>query len=237
VVEFQYSDSYGIEDLIKIVRLLRGPGGCPWDAVQTHESLRRNLLEESYEAVEAIDQGDFEHLKEELGDVLLQVVFHVSLEEDRGLTLDQVADGVCRKLIYRHPHVFGDVAVSGTEEVLDNWEQLKRREKGQSTDADALEAVARSLPALWRCEKVQSKAEKAGTVISQPAARLEEDARRLRQAADAGEDIQQIVGEMLFDAVATARRAGVDGEDALNAATDRFIAQVRAGTAKQGEDT
>lgn len=233
MVEFQRADSYGLEDLVKIVRLLRSPGGCPWDAVQTHESLRRNLLEESYEAVEAIDQGSFEHLKEELGDVLLQVVFHVSLEEDRGLTLDQVADGVCKKLIYRHPHVFGDVSVSGTEEVLDNWEQLKRREKGQSTDADALEAVARSLPALWRCEKVQKKAEKAGTVISEPVSRLEEDVRRLRQASNTGEGVQQALGQVLFDAVAVARQAEVDGEDALNAATDRFIAQVRTGTEKE----
>ena len=140
MVDFQYKDSYGVKDLEEIVRLLRAPGGCPWDAEQTHQSIRRNFLEEAYEAVEAIDEGSPEHLKEELGDVLL--------EEDAGrFTLDDVADGICKKLIFRHPHVFGEVSVSGTGEVLSNWEELKRKEKGQATNTDALEAVARYLDA------------------------------------------------------------------------------------------
>ena len=151
MVDFQYKDSYGVKDLEEIVRLLRAPGGCPWDAEQTHQSIRRNFLEEAYEAVEAIDEGSPEHLKEELGDVLLQVVFHALMEQEAGrFDLDAVADGICKKLIFRHPHVFGEVSVSGTGEVLSNWEELKRKEKGQATNTDALEAVARSLPALWR---------------------------------------------------------------------------------------
>lgn len=126
---------------------------------QTHQSIRRNFLEEAYEVAEAIDEGDLDHLKEELGDVLLQVVFHSSIEEDAGrFDLDDVADGVCRKLIYRHPHVFGDVSVQSTDEILSNWEELKKKEKGQATQADAVDAVARTLPALWRAEKVQKKA-------------------------------------------------------------------------------
>ena len=115
MVDFQYKDSYGVKDLEEIVRILRAPGGCPWDAEQTHQSIRRNFLEEAYEAVEAIDEGSPEHLEEELGDVLLQVVMHARMEQEAGrFDLDGVADGICKKLIYRHPHVFGDVAVSGT---------------------------------------------------------------------------------------------------------------------------
>ena len=132
MVDFQYKDSYGVKDLEEIVRLLRAPGGCPWDAEQTHQSIRRNFLEEAYEAVEAIDEGSPEHLKEELGDVLLQVVFHALMEQEAGrFDLDAVADGICKKLIFRHPHVFGEVSVSGTGEVLSNWEELKRRKRGR----------------------------------------------------------------------------------------------------------
>lgn len=221
MVDFQYKDFYDVEDLIRIVSVLRGPGGCPWDREQTHATIRRDMLEEAYEVVEAIDQNDPEHLKEELGDVLLQVVFHTSLEQEQnGLTLDQVADGVCKKLIYRHPHVFGEVTVSGSDEVLSNWEKLKRVEKGQSTNTDALEAVARSLPALWRAEKVQKKAEKAGCIMpnaDQCMARLASDMEHLH--TDDG------IGQLLFDAVALCRAKGVDPEAVLGEATDRFIAQ------------
>ena len=143
MVDFQYKDSYDVNDLVEIVRILRSPGGCPWDAEQTHESIRRDFLEEVYEAVEAIDEGSAEHLKEELGDVLLQVALHARMEEEQGVfDLNGVADGVCKKLIYRHPHVFGDVSVSGTGEVLTNWDALKRKEKHQATHTDALDAVA-----------------------------------------------------------------------------------------------
>ena len=229
MVDFQYADFYGVRDLETIVRLLRGPGGCPWDQVQTHESIRRNFLEEACEVAEAIDEKNLAHLKEELGDVLLQVVFHTSIEEDKnGLTLDQVADGVCKKLIYRHPHVFGEVTVSGTGEVLSNWEELKRREKGQDSYTDTLEAVARTLPALWRAEKVQNKAKKAG--LDWPADALDKlgaAVEALRRAAAGEGDPDQALGEVLFAAVGAARRLNVDGEDALNRAADRFIARFR----------
>ena len=163
MVDFSLKDKYNVQDLVDIVKVLRAPGGCQWDAQQTHESIRRNFLEEAYEVAEAIDQQSTEHLQEELGDVLLQVVFHTSIEEEEGrFNLDDVANGVCQKLIFRHPHVFGDVTVSSTGEILDNWEELKKKEKGQATQADAVDAVARSLPALWRAEKVQKKAAKVG---------------------------------------------------------------------------
>ena len=151
MVNWTAKHSYTCRDLMEIVRILRHPGGCPWDREQTHQSIRRNFLEETYEVAEAIDNNDTDGLKEELGDVLLQVMFHTSIEEDAGrFNLDDVADGVCRKLISRHPHVFGDVTVRSTGEVLSNWEELKKKEKGQATQADAVDAVARTLPALWR---------------------------------------------------------------------------------------
>ena len=163
MIDFERKEHYGLSDLLRIVALLRSEDGCPWDRVQTHASLRRSLLEEAYEVAEAIDEGSTEHLKEELGDVLLQVALHTRMEEEQGnFNLNDVADGVCKKLIYRHPHVFGDVSVSGTGEVLTNWDALKRKEKHQATHTDALNSVARSLPALWRAEKVQKKAKKAG---------------------------------------------------------------------------
>lgn len=239
MVDFQYKDSYGVKDLEEIVRLLRAPGGCPWDAEQTHQSIRRNFLEEAYEAVEAIDEENPDHLKEELGDVLLQVVFHARMEQEAGrFDLDGVADGVCKKLIYRHPHVFGDVAVSGTGEVLTNWEELKRKEKGQATNTDALEAVARSLPALWRAEKVQKKAKKAGfdwPEVSGALDKLSEELEELRQAAAQGTNVAEELGDLLFSAVNVSRFLGVDCEDALNQATDKFIGRFRKVEEQAGE--
>ena len=231
MVDFQYKDSYNVKDLEEIVRILRAPGGCPWDAEQTHQSIRRNFLEEAYEAVEAIDEENPEHLKEELGDVLLQVVFHALMEQETGrFDLDDVADGVCKKLIYRHPHVFGDVSVSGTGEVLSNWEELKRKEKGQATNTDALEAVARSLPALWRAEKVQKKAKKAGfdwPDVSGALDKLSEELEELKAAVAQGTNVAEELGDLLFSAVNVSRFLKVDCEDALNQATDKFIDRFR----------
>ena len=242
MVDFQYKDSYDVKDLEEIVRILRAPGGCPWDAEQTHQSIRRNFLEEAYEAVEAIDERSPGHLKEELGDVLLQVLFHARMEQEAGrFNLDDVADGVCKKLIYRHPHVFGDVSVSGTGEVLTNWEELKRKEKGQATNTDALEAVARALPALWRAEKVQKKARKAGfdwPDVSGALDKLSEELEELKTAAAEGTNVEEELGDLLFSAVNAARFLKVDPEDALNGATDKFIGRFRkveAQAAAQGK--
>lgn len=231
MIDFQYKDHYGVQDLEEIVRILRAPGGCPWDAEQTHESIRRNFLEEAYEAVEAIDEKSPEHLREELGDVLLQIVLHARMEEEAGrFDLDGVADGICKKLIYRHPHVFGDVKVSGTGEVLSNWEDLKRREKGQATNTDALSAVARSLPALWRAEKVQKKAKKAGfdwPDVSGALDKLSEELEELRTAVAEGSNIEEELGDLLFSAVNVSRFVKVDTEEALTRATDKFIDRFR----------
>ena len=226
MVDYQCKNFYTVQDLMEIVRILRGPGGCPWDQVQTHESIRRDLLEEAYEVVEAIDRRDPANLKEELGDVLLQVAFHTVLEDEQGgMTLDEVADGVCKKLIYRHPHVFGETKVSGTEEVLSNWEKLKQVEKDQKSATDTLESVARALPALWRAEKVQKKAQKAGYSWPDPNDLTEELARCVEQLR--GGEMEQGLGGLLFAAVNLARQQQLDPEVTLNAATDRFINRFR----------
>ncbi len=239
MVDFQYKDSYNVKDLEEIVRILRAPGGCPWDAEQTHQSIRRNFLEEAYEAAEAIDEENPEHLQEELGDVLLQVVFHARMEQEAGrFDLDAVADGVCKKLIYRHPHVFGDVSVSGTGEVLSNWEELKRKEKGQATNTDALESVAKALPALWRAEKVQKKARKAGfdwPDVSGALDKLSEELEELKTAAAQGTNVAEELGDLLFSAVNVSRFLKVDCEDALNQATDKFIDRFRRVEAQAGD--
>lgn len=133
-MDFKYKEKYNIEDLLTIMRLLRSEDGCPWDREQTHQSIRKNLIEETYEAAEAIDREDMPLLKEELGDVLLQVVFHARMEEEKGnFSFDDVADGICKKLIVRHPHIFADVTADNAEQVLANWDSIKKKEKGQQT--------------------------------------------------------------------------------------------------------
>ena len=223
--------SYDVNDLKRIVEILRAPGGCQWDGEQTHQSIRRNFLEEAYEVAEAIDEESTEHLQEELGDVLLQVVFHASIEEDAGrFDLNDVADGVCKKLIYRHPHVFGNVAVSSTDEILSNWEELKKAEKGQASQADAVDAVARTLPALWRAEKVQKKAAKVGfdwPDVSGAADKLSEELEEVKAAMKGDGDVFEELGDLLFAAVNTARFLEVDPEMALHAASDKFAARFR----------
>ena len=224
---FIEKEKYGVYDLEKIVDLLRRPGGCPWDREQTHESIRRNMLEEAYEAVEAIDEKSPAHLQEELGDVLLQVALHAQMEREQGsFSLDDVADRVCKKLILRHPHVFGNVQVEDADQVLNNWDAIKRVEKDQKTVTDAMQSVARSLPALWRAEKVQKKAAKAGfdwTDVSGAVDKLEEELGELRQALQSGEGVAEELGDVLFSAVNVARFAKVDPEQALTGTTDKFI--------------
>lgn len=231
MVNYEPKSQYTCADLVEIVKLLRAPGGCPWDREQTHKSIRRDLLEEAYEVAEAIDQESTAHLQEELGDLLLQVVFHAVLAQEEGqFDLDGVADGICKKLIYRHPHVFGDVTVDSTGEVLQNWEVLKQKEKHQSSQADAVDSVARSLPALWRAEKVQKKAAKVGFDWPDVSGALEkvfEEAEELRRAAAGQGDTAEEFGDLLFAAVNVGRFLKLDPEVSLTAATDKFARRFR----------
>ena len=160
-MEFQKKERYNVNDLLKIMELLRAENGCPWDREQTHESIRMNFLEEVYEACDAIDNKNDDTLKEELGDVLMQVVFHSRIAEEAGkYNFDDVANDVCQKLVFRHPHVFGDVDVNSSSEVLDVWDQMKLKEKKSTSYTSEMDRVPKALPALMYSEKIQKRARK-----------------------------------------------------------------------------
>lgn len=241
MVDFTAKEHYGFDDLVEIIHILRAPGGCPWDGEQTHQSIRRNFLEETYEVCEAIDEDDPVHMCEELGDVLTQVVFHADIESDAGrFDLDDVCDGVCKKLILRHPHIFSTVKADTTEQVLTNWDEIKRKEKHQETHTDTLRAVAVSLPALWRADKLQTKAAKAGFAWKDAAGaldKLSEEVDELKAAADGSGDVTEELGDVLFAAVCTGRYFSADPEMALTATCEKFIrrfAYIEQAAAKMG---
>lgn len=221
-----------MDDLVRIMERLRAPDGCPWDRVQTHQSIRANMLEEAYEAADAIDRSDMDNLKEELGDVLLQVVFHARLAQEAGaFAFGDVVDGICKKLVYRHPHVFGTVEAPDPDAALSAWDAQKRTEKGQSTTGDAMDSVARALPALTRASKLQSKAAKAGfdwRDVSPALDKLSEELGEFQSAVREGSNIEEELGDLLFAAVKAGRFAGADGETALHKACEKFIRRFRA---------
>ena len=229
MVDFQQKSNYSIDDLIEIVKLLRGEGGCPWDREQTHESIKADFIEETCEAIEAIDLKDTELLREELGDVLLQVVFHCRLEEEVGsFRFDDICDGICKKLIVRHPHVFGSVQADNTDQVLKNWDAIKMQTKGQESYTDTLTSVAKSLPALMRAQKVGKRAMRAGMDFrtAQDAIDCIANEKAELDAAVANGDkknIEEELGDLLFSCVNAARHLGVDAELALKASTEKFI--------------
>lgn len=227
MVNFQYKESYNIEDFRQIMALLRGEGGCPWDREQTHESIRRNLLEEAYETVTAIDHGDMDNLQEELGDLQMQVLFHACMEEEKGgFSFDDVCDTACKKLIRRHPHVFGDLSAETSADVLVTWDAVKRQEKKQASTASAMADIADALPALWRAEKIQSKARKDGFDWPDHTGareKLSEELAELDEAMALGSGIEEELGDVLAAAVNLARLLGIDPERALNGSSDRFI--------------
>ena len=227
MVDFTFKEKYTYEDLLEIMRILRCPEGCVWDREQDHKSIRRSFIEETYEAVEAIDNDDPVLLQEELGDVLLQVVFHAQIEAEAGwFTMDDVADGICKKMIYRHPHVFGSVEVKNSDEVLTNWDALKQKEKHQKSTTETLESVARSLPGLIRAEKVQHKAAKAGfdwDEVSGALDKVREETAEVARAIDGDGDPSEELGDLLFAVVNVARFLKTDPEDAINRTTDKFI--------------
>ena len=210
MLAFPAKEQYGLDDLRCIVAILRGPGGCPWDARQTHASIKKNFIEETYEAIEAINKEDDGLLCEELGDVLLQIALHTEMARERGaFGWAQVTDGVCRKLIERHPHVFGDSKAENAEEALNNWDAMKRQSKGQASAGQAMESVPRELPALMRAAALQKKAAKA----DMPGAA----------------DVNEAMGALLFSAVQVARLLpDCDAEQALTAASDDFLAKCKA---------
>jgi MazG family protein len=212
-----------------IVSLLRSPDGCPWDREQTHESLRAGLLEEACETIDAITNADDANLREELGDLLLQVVFHTDLAAERGaFTLEDAAQHTCEKLIRRHPHVFGDGDATDTGAVLRQWEQIKRKEKGES--ASIMEGIPRALPALIRAANVQKKAARVGFDWPDTAGvidKFREELAELSVELESGDPkkLEHELGDILFTAVNMARKIGVEPELALEHANQRFIAR------------
>ena len=209
---------YTAGDLNAIIARLRDPEtGCPWDKVQTHQSIRMNFLEEAYEAVDAIDLEDPHLLCEELGDVMMQVAFHTQIAQEAGhFTWQQVCDGVCRKLIERHPHIFG-----GDTSIKD-WDALKNKEKGRLTLQDDLASVPQALPALMRAAKLQKRAARYGIQVAADATAVAQSAQTAQDTADP-QVAAQAVGQMLFAAVALARKAGVDPEEALQQYNADFL--------------
>ncbi|MBE6692297.1 MAG: nucleoside triphosphate pyrophosphohydrolase [Ruminococcaceae bacterium] len=222
---------YDFEDLVKIMTILRSPEGCPWDREQTHQTIRRDLLEETYELIEGIDKNDPEILREELGDVLLQVVFHSNIAKDNGhFSVSDVCNDVCQKLIVRHPHVFGDVKVKDSENVLANWDAIKKETKKQQSDTEVLRSITQSLPSLMRAEKIGKKARKVGFDFDDaPEAMLKvaEEVKEVNEAIAKGNkaEIEEEFGDLFLAVVNAARLAGVDSEQALFNANEKFLAR------------
>lgn len=225
-MDFKFKDRYEIEDLLKIMEILRSENGCPWDREQTHKSIRMDFIEEVYEACEAIDSDDSVLMREELGDVLLQVVFHARIEEERGsFTFADAVNDICTKLIIRHPHVFGDVKADTSEEVLRNWNDIKQVTKKQETYTETLRSVSPALPALMRAQKIGKRAARAG--MDFPSAEdalvsLESEIAEVR-AAKSPEEKAEELGDMLFAAVNAVRLSGFDAEELLTRASEKFM--------------
>ncbi len=221
----------GIDQLIDIIAKLRGPGGCPWDREQTHASLRGGLLEEAYEVVAAINANDDANLREELGDLLLQTVFHAQIAHEEGrYDFDAVAREIATKLIRRHPHVFGDDQCADSAAVLRRWDEIKRAEKGGAVQS-SLDGIPAGLPALLHAHKVQKKAAKVGFDWSEAApvfAKVREELAETEAALGDADAVEEEIGDLLFAVVNLARKLHVDAETALHRATGKFGARFRA---------
>lgn len=221
-----------VSRLREIVGRLRAPGGCPWDREQTHESLRGALIEECYEAIEAIEKADDGNLREELGDLLLHVVMHAHMAGERkAFSFEEVVEGICEKLIRRHPHVFGDSRAAETAQVLRQWEQIKRAEKGR--ECSVMDSPPSAFPALLRAQHAQKKAARVGFDWDEDAQvldKIEEEIEELREAISCGtsKNIEEELGDLLFSVVNLARKLGVDAETSLAGATRKFVGRFRA---------
>ncbi len=232
-MNFEFKDKYDINDLLEVTAILRGENGCVWDREQDHKSIRQNVLEETYEVMEAIDRDDPAMLREELGDLLFQAVFHCQIENERGrFDFDDVCDEVTKKMIYRHPHVFGDTSVKNSDEVLVNWEKLKKASKNQDTASSALESVPAILPALMRGQKVAKRSSDVGLGFrdtEQAMDWLRSNVKELELSIldKKDDDIEDIFGELLFACCILSRFIKKDSEKALTFAINKFIIRFR----------
>lgn len=230
-----YREKFTFADLVELMAFLRAPKGCPWDAAQSHESIRRNFIEEVYEAVEAIDNQDVPLLREELGDVLLQVVFHAQICAEAGeFDIDDVCTGIVKKLIRRHPDLFPlNPGLQGK-----SWDEIKETEKKLTSGSKNAAQVARSLPALIYADKVQTRVARTGfdwPDATGALAKVEEEAAELRQAVETGTNVEEELGDLLFAAVNVARKQNIDPEQALMRATDKFRRRFEALEQRTGD--
>ncbi len=232
-MEFQFKDKYNIDDLLEVTRILRSENGCVWDREQDHKTIRMNVLEEAYEVMEAIDSDNPDMLKEELGDLLFQAVFHCQIEDEQGrFEFDDICDDVAKKMIYRHPHVFGDVSVNNSDDVLKNWDKLKKASKGQDTIADTFDSVPVILPALMRAQKVGKRASNAGVdyVNKQQIIDIMKKQLELIELSNCDNNsdyLEELFGNLLFSCCNLSRFIKKDSEKALTIATNKFIMRFR----------
>lgn len=221
-------ESYTFDDLCEIMTVLRGENGCPWDREQTHKSIRKSFIEETYEAVEAIDNDDPVLLREELGDVMLQVVFHSEMEREAGrFDVNDVITDECKKLVSRHPHIFADSVAETSDDVLNAWDKIKAEEKKRKTTSMKLRAVSASLPALMRADKLGVVSRKAGfdfADANEAFKKIGEETDEVASELLSGdrEKLTEELGDLLLAVVNTARLAGIDAEEALNRACDKY---------------
>ncbi len=226
------TEKYDFNDLCLLAELLRAEGGCPWDREQTHKSIRKDIIEETYEVIEAIDKDDPILMQEELGDLLWQVVFHAQLEREEGRAdMSDIIHDICAKLVHRHPHVFGNVIANTSDIVLSNWEKIKTEEKHRDTVTSKLESVPPALPALMRAQKVGKRAPFFDFADSNEVLlKLDEEISELKDAITCGAapEIEEEFGDVLFTAVSLARKLGIDAEEALTRSTEKFIKRFSA---------
>lgn len=212
--EILAKENYKFDDLYEIMKILRSEAGCPWDREQDHKSIRNNLIEEVYETIEAIDKNNTDMLREELGDVLLQVVFHSVIgEEENKFDVDGVCDEICKKLIRRHPHIFGDVSVRDSEEVLKNWDEIKNGEKKLQSESELLRSVSSALPSLMRTEKIIKKAAKNNIEVP----KLKDDVSKLTDYLESNniEPDERVIGRILYAVSAFCTDRNICTEEAL----------------------
>lgn len=230
-VEFEFKDKYDFNDLLSIVTVLRSPGGCPWDREQTHFSIKKNFIEETYEVIEAINKESPAMLREELGDVLLQLSLHCEMEREKGnFDFNDVVDELVKKLIIRHPHVFGDVKAENEEEALNSWNNAKAQTKNLKSQTESMLTVPRELPALMRAQKIQHKAAKVGfdwDNVNGALDKLYEEINELKLAISRGgsAEIEEEFGDVLFSCVNISRFLNLDSEEALTSSSDKFVSR------------
>lgn len=223
IQNFKNKDKYTVSDIAELVEILRGEGGCAWDREQTHESIRNAMIEETYEFIEGLDAKNDELMEEELGDVIFQVFFHARIADERGsFDIDDIADGICKKMVLRHPHVFGDVTVANSAEVLKNWEEIKKSEKNRDSVKKDLESVPAVLPSLIRAEKLLSRFKKNGGKVEKDTSVLVADLKAAVNALDDSVSAEEI-GEILFKTANLTYASDINAEQALYEKNEKFV--------------